>query len=380
MGPLGWILALMAANGAVLAGLIIGARGNRGANRALAALIVVIAIRSVVYVLGFAGAYDAAPWLTFLPLDASLALGPLLWIYVDALTRGALPDRWRLHLVPAAIQLLYFAFAFLLPLDRKWAWYAGPHLRLVEPAGLLLVMISCSSYLTAAFRRQRDYQSWLDDTFGNREQWRLGWLTTLLFAFATTLVLVAAAAVLSWTVGGSDYFQRAPVVIATSLLAYALGLLGWRHADGGFPSEPKSRDVAAESSTGPDPKARSSFEAWTVTVRRQGWWREIDMTAPNLARRLAVSERVLSRRLRDGGGCNFNAFINAFRVEAVIAALEAGYAGDLLTLALDSGFNSKASFNRAFRSHTGRSPSEWRAAQDPPIALRTECEATFRSA
>ncbi len=41
--------------------------------------------------------------------------------------------------------------------------------------------------------------------------------------------------------------------------------------------------------------------------------------------------------------------------------------GDLLRIALDCGFSSKASFARVFREHTGLNPSAWKAAQIPKI-------------
>lgn len=42
------------------------------------------------------------------------------------------------------------------------------------------------------------------------------------------------------------------------------------------------------------------------------------------------------------------------------ALAEAEGATDLLALAFDAGFGSKASFNRAFIDATGKSPSAWR--------------------
>ncbi|WP_236823428.1 helix-turn-helix domain-containing protein [Blastomonas sp. RAC04] len=39
---------------------------------------------------------------------------------------------------------------------------------------------------------------------------------------------------------------------------------------------------------------------------------------------------------------------------------------DLLTLAFDAGFNSKASFNRAFLDMAGMSPSQWRLKSQIP--------------
>jgi AraC-like DNA-binding protein len=44
--------------------------------------------------------------------------------------------------------------------------------------------------------------------------------------------------------------------------------------------------------------------------------------------------------------------------------LNAGRTDDLLTLALDAGFKSKASFNRAFRAILGVSPSTYRSRRD----------------
>jgi AraC-like DNA-binding protein len=60
---------------------------------------------------------------------------------------------------------------------------------------------------------------------------------------------------------------------------------------------------------------------------------------------------------------NFATFINGLRARAVAGSLIEGRSEDLLTLALEAGFNSKASFNRAFKAALGVSPSEYRRAQ-----------------
>ena len=99
------------ANGVVLTGLIALHRTNRTANLTLAALIFVVTARLGPYALGFAGLYDAHPWLTFLPL----AFGPLLWAYVVAVSGGSVSyPTW--HLAPAGLQLAYWIACFALPL------------------------------------------------------------------------------------------------------------------------------------------------------------------------------------------------------------------------------------------------------------------------
>lgn len=368
MGTLSWTFTLLALNGALMAVLLAAVRNHRAAHRFLAALVGLISLRLAIYVLGFAGVYDDHPWITFAPLDASLAFGPLLWLYIETLTRGAPPRRWGLHLVPAILQLAYYGAAFALPLERKLEWFRGPHLEWMQPIGLVALLASCTLYLALSWRRQRGYQRWLDDRFSDRERWRLGWMTGILVAFAATLALAMVAAIVNATVMPVDYFGRSPVMVASSLLAYALGLLGWRHAALDLPAQPLE---AMEPDT-PGPRTSrpaSVFPAWASRVEAEGWWREEGLTLSQLASRLGTSERTLSRGLSEGAGCNFNTFVNGLRVQAVMRTLAGGARDDLLSVALDHGFSSKASFNRAFLRHTGTTPSRWRASmsQIPPI-------------
>ena len=58
---------------------------------------------------------------------------------------------------------------------------------------------------------------------------------------------------------------------------------------------------------------------------------------------------------------NFNDFINHYRIEAVKEKLNFGehHKTTLLGIAFDCGFNSKATFNRAFKKSTSLSPKDY---------------------
>ena len=76
---------------------------------------------------------------------------------------------------------------------------------------------------------------------------------------------------------------------------------------------------------------------------------------------LNASPNLLSRIINTGFGLNFNDFINRYRVEAVkVSILQKQHERlTLLAIALASGFNSKTTFNRAFKKHTGMTPAQY---------------------
>lgn len=379
-GPRSILLLIGTGHAVVLAVLLWRAASNRVANRLLALLLLIVAFRVVPYIIGFAGYYDAYPWLSFMPYDWSLGYGVLIWLYAQVIGRGELPARWRWHLVPALLQGAYYCVMFVQPLAFKNHWNATVHEPLIMPIETAWSLIAMCVYLVMAGREYVRYQQWLDADFSNREEFRLTWLRAFLLAFAVTLVLWSGTVLFELFVKNLNYFDRFPLYLWFSLLIYGLGIGGLRSAnliyprpellgliDVAVPFVVESGE-AGESERADSPSRsvdwRAMGEEWSRTIRERGWWRDPNLTAPALARELATNTTYLSRALNDGLGQNFNEFVNRLRVEAVKVDLaQSDDTRDVLTIALEAGFNSKASFNRVFKRFTGETPTEFRRRQ-----------------
>lgn len=87
------------------------------------------------------------------------------------------------------------------------------------------------------------------------------------------------------------------------------------------------------------------------------------LTIRNLAARLGVHEYKLRRLINQKLGFrNFNEYLNRYRIEAACKSLRDPSQSGLpvLRIAMDLGYGSLAPFNRAFRSRTGTSPTQYR--------------------
>ncbi|MES2042082.1 MAG: helix-turn-helix domain-containing protein [Pseudomonadota bacterium] len=92
-------------------------------------------------------------------------------------------------------------------------------------------------------------------------------------------------------------------------------------------------------------------------------YRSEDLTLVSLASKMQIPEYRLRKLINQQLGYrNFNAYINAFRLDEARAALSDPARRDLpvLTIALTSGFQSIGPFNRAFKAATGLTPTEYR--------------------
>ena len=94
-------------------------------------------------------------------------------------------------------------------------------------------------------------------------------------------------------------------------------------------------------------------------------YKDPDLTLNDLADKLDVHPNYLSQVINSNENKTFYDLINEKRVEAFIQKTSdaAHQQFTLLAIALDCGFNSKASFNRNFKKFTGQTPSDYLQAQ-----------------
>ncbi len=100
-------------------------------------------------------------------------------------------------------------------------------------------------------------------------------------------------------------------------------------------------------------------------MRDDGLYREESLTIRRLAARLDVPEYRLRRLINTRLGFrNFNEFLNRQRIDEAIAILSDPARKDepIVRLAMDLGYGSLATFNRAFRARTGTTPVALRRA------------------
>ncbi len=328
---------------------------NRTANRMLAAFLLIVAGVMTPYTIGFAGFYDAWMGLTFAPFALPLFLAPLLYGYTHTLVRGRPPTHWRWHLAPGFAQLVYMTLAFLLPFDLKMTWAErgdGPWVSNLVSLGVTVGLIA---YSLAALRLLRAYRAGLADQRSDDDRFAARWLARVLAAMGTATLFWIAWQGWQFATGRFDYFEFFWLHLAFGFIGLALGVEGWRHA--GLRFEPLI-------STDPAPTAERDWSAVGADIERRtrdaGWWREPDLSLPALARLLGSNTGRVSRAINLGLGMNFSAFVNGLRAEGVAGVLRERPEADLLDLAFDMGFASKASFNRAFRARFGMAPSHYR--------------------
>lgn len=375
MGPMSYALSFGALNGGVVAALLLRARENRVANRVLAALLGVVVLRLVPYIIGYAGFYDTYPWLSFAPFDLPLAIGPLLWLYVVALTTGALPQKWGWHVMPAVVHFVTYGGIFVaLPLDAKHALVRAVIDPYISPGITTAALVGLAAYGALALRHWQDYQRWLDANLSNREEFRLSWLRTLLASMAGLGFVWLGVAVTDAYIRQLSYFDEFPFYLLQAALAWGLGLMAWREAEVRYPrpsrdvappSAPTSAGVAAADAGAADAILSQDWAAlgarYLNELECNEWWRDPQLSLATLARHLATNTSYVSKALNKGLGQGFNECINRLRVNAVARALESGSTLDLVQLGFDAGFNSKASFQRAFVLYRGQTPSAYRA-------------------
>ena len=335
---------------------------NRAANRFLA-LAIVTSVLWIARILGIdIGLSVYFPNWSRLPLQFSLALGPLVYFYVLKITR---PDykfqaKELLHFSPLLLELGAQAMEVGDSIKTGATTYDAIAFKQLNPVLQLLAFVSVIIYLYLSHRLiEHFYQQLKFNNGSDRYRHELRWLHNLLIAFALLWLL--------WIpFTAADYFFYNYQLSAQAyypLYLLLVSMITWMAARAFLRPE---IGAPADTSSILKPLLPAELKqkgAWLKrAVKEKRYYQDPELSLGSLAGKLGLHTHELSRILNTVLKKSFNDFINEYRVQEAVRKMQ-DPANDHITLlgiAFESGFNSQSSFNRIFKQVTGKSPIDYK--------------------
>lgn len=351
--------------------LVITKRDKSSADYILVIWLLLISILLVSRYMVQTNAYLRFPDLMVFGIPLPLAQGPCLYLYVRYQTQ---PRRfqWKdmLHFFPLLFSELMLADFYFLPFGEKAMIMQeggqGYETRLL--INLISIFISGLIYIPLSYILLHRFRRNLKHGFSNTERISFNWLLCLIIGMAVVWVVVlfvqddmliygSVAIFLLWIA----YFGVRQVQVFSHVKA------SHRPNEPIGETEPVATDnlnplpVAAE-----DPELDRLFEKLGVILKEQRPYQDPELTLADLARMAETHPNTLSKVINSRTGKNFYDLINSYRIEAFLqqVQLESNRQYTFMSIAYDCGFNSKASFNRNFKKHTGQTPTEYLRESD----------------
>jgi len=336
---------------------------TRGANRFLALAIVAVVLW-IARILGIdTGLAAFIPNWSRLPLQFSLALGPLLYFYVLKITRPEYKFRFKdlLHFSPLLLELGVQAWEIEDSIKTGTATYDTPIFRQLNPVLLLLAFISVSLYLYLSHRLIGRFYNHLKFSGGDRYRHELRWLRKLLTGFGFVWLLWIPFTAVDYFYNHNQLNVHAyyPLYLLVATLTIWMGAATFLKQEAGVPA-------AAPSFLKPQlPAELRQKGSWLKNVvKTKRYYQDPELSLVSLAEKLDLTTHELSRIINTALKKSFNDFINEYRVADVVQKMK-DPAYDHITLlgiALESGFNSQSTFTRIFKQITGKTPLEYKNA------------------
>ncbi len=296
-------------------------------------------------------------WMT----TVSTAVPGMFWLFSASLFDDHFRlQRWQVVLVATTIFLPLLG-KLLDSVDSGLPWL----IFYMFPQALEFVFLGLTLLVVARF--------WRVDLIESRRRLRL-WFCGLNGVYIFVLILFRE--VLFPGAGWLESLQYLPVGLM--LLATNAILLEYRHGllDTGQPTvSPISlNDETEQPASKPKMPAVAEVDPALVArlqclVETEGAYREMGLTIGQLANQLEIPEYRLRQTINTGLGYrNFNDFLNSYRVKEAAERLADPSQKDLpvLTIALDIGFRSLSSFNKAFKTTYQTTPTAFRKANLSP--------------
>lgn len=345
-------------------------------NLFLKGLLILLSIHLAGELFIYSGAYVYAPALAGAQFPFRVLLGPALYFYAHATMSPdmAISKRvWALTLSgPMLVLLAMIPFIFMISPAEKLA-LASPSTR--DPELWQIAVLTCLSttmvfisftvlFLVMAFKLHNSHQQQLLERFSDIEQRSLAWFTPILVIWGAVWLMYAvefSLGALGWFWFGSGKLLPVLEVFALAIfIQKALSQKVLKQSEKGLPlaSQPRAGQprVALLSAE----KMQSIASKLERAMTDDKLFLQDNLSLNKLSESIEESENHISETLSQFLHTKFFQFVNSFRIEAAKIALQDS--DKLITnIAFDVGFNSKSTFNTAFKKIVGNSPSAYRS-------------------
>ncbi|MFK8007420.1 MAG: helix-turn-helix domain-containing protein [Saprospiraceae bacterium] len=353
------ILTLIVIAQGLFAALILStSKVNKMANRFLSLLLLSFSLWLIDSFYKVAEVYQQDPEFYFQPIFYSFAFGPLIFFYVKSITNNSFQFSKKdwIHFLPVLLQAgLYWFLTFQDYSYKLWFWETI-HFPMTYGLEFNFTLISMAIYLGLSIRLLMRYQKWLEDQFSEFSKIHLNWLKILLTIMLVLCVFWSIDLILRYFFDIYHVYNFSEISLGFVVLLLAYG--GIRQSNilqVNFENEVVKTNLVLD-----------EIDVALVEKIKQRMLIEKDYLNPTLSlkefsKNLNTPARTISKHINQGLGISFVDFVNQYRVEEVKHKIAAGRLDQftLLSVALESGFNSKSSFNRIFKKLTEMSPSEY---------------------
>ncbi|NER15202.1 helix-turn-helix domain-containing protein [Leptobacterium flavescens] len=281
---------------------------------------------------------DLVPdWFLNLGFAAHTASGPILLLYFLHYIH---PRPWNpihfLHFVPALLLLL-----FLFNINESNFWYRGGYSALLYQQ-LIYTLIAIGLFVHVLFKKNT---SGMDV----KDRW---WLFLLLAGAGSIQIAYFSNYIL-----GLTPYLAGPVIYAVFI--YVIALFGLLNKKVLFKEAFSSRYNNIKIG---DAEFNTSKIQIAALMQNEKPYLDPAFSLDKLSRSVTLPSYLASHIINKGFNTNFSDFINSYRIEeAKLKLMSPQYDRIKISeIAYECGFNSLSSFNKAFKKHVGRTPSEFK--------------------
>jgi len=306
-------------------------------------------------------------------LIVPLLFGPLLYLYVQSVTTEKADFRSRnwLHFIPFVLFAIYTSIFSYNKMVYNANFFAKDGYLAERIVFGLTFYLSISIYTFLSITILHRHRKLVKTHFSNLNQKNtLQWLLFVCIVFSIAYILVITSGIFNLFIFNREIIDPDLFsAIGLTLLSFAVSFYGYRQPPVGLTSSIMLASSDTHQTNYPKYE-RSSLSEKDMTdqlvkimsyMENEKPYLNGDFTIQDLSDKLNISKHHLTQIINTQLQKNFYNFVNEYRLEEVKNKLKDSRFSHfkIISLAYDSGFNSKSSFNSVFKCQTGMTPSEF---------------------